>query len=165
MTEPTESESNSLFPTALSESRVVRNARSAADRFAVIADRARPLVTNSYLYRWLTTEPDPEVIVIDLRETYTVGPFIRLLDRLAPPIRRAFEHSTVGRLAIAVSGHLVAWGERVTETRLGKLAVAALEPPTPPQERALRTQTADEDDVETSESDRMRSDERASRRE
>ncbi len=42
----------------------------------------------SSLYRWLTREPDPEVIVIDLRETYTVGPIIGALDwtiaRLAP---------------------------------------------------------------------------------
>ena len=34
----------------------------------------------SSLYRWLTREPDPEVIVIDLRETYTVGPIIGALD-------------------------------------------------------------------------------------
>ncbi|WP_440771734.1 hypothetical protein [Natronorubrum sp. DTA28] len=38
-------------------------------------------VRHSRLYRWFTTEPEPNVIVIDLRETYTVGPFIRLLDR------------------------------------------------------------------------------------
>ncbi|WP_418284183.1 hypothetical protein [Halorubrum sp. DTA46] len=35
----------------------------------------------SALYQWLTAEPDPEVIVIDLRETRTVGPVLRLLDR------------------------------------------------------------------------------------
>ena len=38
-------------------------------------------VRGSYLYRWLTAEPDPDVIVIDLRETWTVGPFIAILDR------------------------------------------------------------------------------------
>ncbi|WP_440764294.1 hypothetical protein [Natronorubrum sp. DTA7] len=38
-------------------------------------------VRHSRLYRWFTAEPEPDVIVIDLRETYTVGPFIRLLDR------------------------------------------------------------------------------------
>jgi len=36
-------------------------------------------VRNSGLYQWLTAEPDPEVIVIDLRETWTVGPFLRVL--------------------------------------------------------------------------------------
>jgi len=36
----------------------------------------------SFLYRWLTAEPDPEVIVIDLRETWTVGPIIDVVDRV-----------------------------------------------------------------------------------
>lgn len=47
----------------------------------------------SFLYRWLTKEPDPEVIVIDLRETVTVGPIIALLDHgieaFTPSIRRS----------------------------------------------------------------------------
>ncbi|RKD98083.1 hypothetical protein [Halopiger aswanensis] len=46
-------------------------------------------VRHSWVYRWLTAEPDPEVIVIDLRETYTVGPFIRLLDRIFEQCARA----------------------------------------------------------------------------
>jgi hypothetical protein len=36
---------------------------------------------SAFLYRWLTAEPDPEVVVIDLRETLTVGPFLVVLDR------------------------------------------------------------------------------------
>jgi hypothetical protein len=36
----------------------------------------------SFCYRWLTKEPDPDVIVIDLRETYTVGPVIAALEWL-----------------------------------------------------------------------------------
>lgn len=35
--------------------------------------------TQSYCYRWLTAEPDPDVIVIDLRETWTVGPLLKLM--------------------------------------------------------------------------------------
>ena len=53
-------------------------------------------VRDSYLYRWLTAEPDPDVIVIDLRETWTVGPFIRLLD------------ATIDRLASAINDSRVA---------------------------------------------------------
>jgi len=34
----------------------------------------------SALYRWLTAEPEPAVIVIDLRETITVRPFLIALD-------------------------------------------------------------------------------------
>ena len=37
-------------------------------------------VRSSALYQWLTTEPDPNVIVIDLRETWTVGPIINGID-------------------------------------------------------------------------------------
>jgi len=32
--------------------------------------------------RWLTAEPEPDVIVIDLRETVTVGPIVLVLDRI-----------------------------------------------------------------------------------
>lgn len=35
----------------------------------------------SWLYRWLTAETEPEVIVTDLSETWTVGPVIAALDR------------------------------------------------------------------------------------
>ncbi|QSG05109.1 hypothetical protein [Halapricum desulfuricans] len=37
-------------------------------------------VRSSWLYRWLTAEPEPEVIVIDLRETVTVRPFLIAID-------------------------------------------------------------------------------------
>ena len=54
---------------------VGRRAAGAGEQFADV-------VKSSWLYRWLTAEPEPDVIVIDLRETYTVGPFIRLVDLL-----------------------------------------------------------------------------------
>jgi len=37
---------------------------------------------HSPIYRWLTSEPDADVIVIDLRETVTVGPVLRLVQPL-----------------------------------------------------------------------------------
>jgi hypothetical protein len=37
---------------------------------------------SSVLYRWLTKEPEPDVIVIDLRDTWTLGPILAVLDRL-----------------------------------------------------------------------------------
>lgn len=47
----------------------------------------------SFLYRWLTAEPDPEVIVIDLRETMTAGPIIaglyRTIATLTPGVKSA----------------------------------------------------------------------------
>lgn len=51
---------------------------------AAVGDTAGALgrwVRNSWLYGWLTAEPEPDVIVVDLRETYTVGPLLAVLDR------------------------------------------------------------------------------------
>jgi hypothetical protein len=36
--------------------------------------------------RWLTAEPNPDVIVVDLRETVTVGPVILVLDRIVESV-------------------------------------------------------------------------------
>lgn len=38
--------------------------------------------TTSWIYQWLTKEPDPEVIVIDIRYTRSVGPFLAVVDEL-----------------------------------------------------------------------------------
>lgn len=65
---------------------------------STVTTRLSAFVRGSLLYRWLTAEPDPEVIVIDLRETWTVGPFLSILDYLAG----AFEHSAVGSTLIGV---------------------------------------------------------------
>lgn len=50
-------------------------------RVAVLAGTCRRYVEGSWLYRWLTAEPDPDVIVIDLRETWTVGPILTAIER------------------------------------------------------------------------------------
>ena len=55
-------------------------------------------VRNSYVYRWLTAEPEPEVIVIDLRETYVIGPFIAVADALLELLVEAWQNSTACRL-------------------------------------------------------------------
>lgn len=51
----------------------------------------------SFLYRWLTAEPDPQVIVIDLRETITVGPFVRMADWVVHRTRETGRHSMLSR--------------------------------------------------------------------
>lgn len=60
-------------PATLAGSQIVSAMRTAGARVGA-------WVRASALYRWLTAEPDPEVIVIDLRETWTVGPFLRVFD-------------------------------------------------------------------------------------
>ena len=60
--------------------RPVARARSSA-RVGAVAGSVGTYARGSFLYRWLTAEPEPDVIVIDLRETLTVGPWLRVLER------------------------------------------------------------------------------------
>ncbi|GAB3669372.1 hypothetical protein [Halopiger thermotolerans] len=86
-----------------------------------LASMARTLgryVRHSWLYRWLTAEPEPEVIVIDLRETYTVGPFIRLLDRILEHFTRATASSRAVELASRVENRFRARPLRVLGTAI-----------------------------------------------
>jgi len=75
-------------PASLAGSRVVSWLR-------VTSTRVESWVRQSALYQWLTAEPDPEVIVIDLRETLTVGPFLRVLDWLVTRLGDAAVDSRV----------------------------------------------------------------------
>ncbi|MFP4218568.1 MAG: hypothetical protein ACLFR6_07010 [Salinarchaeum sp.] len=78
--------------------------------------RLERVVRASFLYRWLTKEPDPEVIVIDLRETRTVGPVIALVDWVlawSVPVAR---RSWVRRVLYAVGTRLRAAPMRVGGT-------------------------------------------------
>lgn len=52
-------------------------------------------VRGSRLVRWLTAEPDTEVVVIDLRETWTVGPVLAVLDRVLGAAARPWRESGV----------------------------------------------------------------------
>jgi hypothetical protein len=61
---------------------------------------------SSFLYRWLTAEPDPDVIVIDLRETYTVGPVLAILDAVLAPLARAWRGASVESAAQSLEAHL-----------------------------------------------------------
>lgn len=66
-------------------------------------------VKHSAGYQWLTAEPDPQVIVIDLRESIFVGPVIRVLDRLmagvgaATPSSRMYHQATTAAGAVRAS--------------------------------------------------------------
>jgi len=107
-----------------------------------LGSRASRFVRESYCYRWLTKEPDPEIIVIDLRETYTVGPLITLLDRLIPHVEHAWQHSRVGSVSQRVSERLAEDVlDPLAETRGYEFAVAILTPPEPPD----RKRTAGDD--------------------
>lgn len=86
---------------------------SASGRFATVRDRlsraldASRLVgatrtaeatavrwgRGSRIVRWFLAEPDPEVVVVDLRETYTVGPVIHAAAWSGTRARRLAERS------------------------------------------------------------------------
>jgi hypothetical protein len=100
---------------------------------SVLLSAGRTLVTRisafgrgSYCYRWLTKEPEPEVIVIDLRETRTIGPVLAILGRVIEPVERAWTHSQAEAITTAVV-------EEVTQLPGYDLAVKILEPPEPPE--------------------------------
>ena len=56
-------------------------------------------VRGSRLVRWLTAEPDTEVVVIDLRETWTVGPVLAVLDWLISAAARPWRDSGARSMA------------------------------------------------------------------
>jgi hypothetical protein len=93
-----------------------------------VSARVSTAVRSSVLYTWLTKEPEPEVIVIDLRETRTVGPIIALLDRAIGWLTPYWRSSTPKRALDEVA----AVGDRAAETRAGQLLVTVLAPPEPP---------------------------------
>ena len=68
-----------------------------------VGRRVASAVRASRIYRWLTAEPDPEVIVIDLRETRTVGPFLRVLDGIITTLSDAASGSRV--VAVGRAGY------------------------------------------------------------
>ena len=59
--------------TAVAESRIV----GAGKRIEATLSR---WASGSRIIQWFLAEPEPEVIVIDLRETYTIGPILRAIE-------------------------------------------------------------------------------------
>lgn len=89
----------------------------------------------SWLYRWLTAEPEPDVIVIDLRETYALGPVLGLIKSITGMIAPFYPTATVRRLIVGV----MTVASRVTDTWVGRRLVAVLEPPAPPETTAQKS--------------------------
>ncbi|PSQ32024.1 hypothetical protein BRD16_00630 [Halobacteriales archaeon SW_6_65_46] len=123
---------------ALDGSGLVRATAAARDALAAsssiravrrFGQSATAVARDSRLYRWLTAEPEPTVVVIDLRETYTVGPVIALIDRLVTPLSARWEQSTLREKVIAAGEY----GERVVgSSRVAGWLARLFEPPEPP---------------------------------
>lgn len=93
-----------------------------SSRLVAVGRAAGNWVRQSVLYRWLTKEPEPDVIVIDLRKTATVGPFIALLDRATARLAPWWGTSGCRRLCVWTGARLV---ERPVRT-LGLVLTAAV---------------------------------------
>lgn len=81
--------------------RRIQHSVSVAVSTSAPARGGRRLLTwlrESYLYRWLTAEPDPQVVVIDLRETRTVGPFVRASDWVLSRTADFAQHARLVRI-------------------------------------------------------------------
>ena len=74
----------------LTGSKILKGSRTTVERLSA-------WTRSSALYGWLTAEPDPDVIVIDLRETRTVGPVIRIIDRVFAALAASTPSSRVAR--------------------------------------------------------------------
>ncbi|MBX0297883.1 hypothetical protein [Haloarcula nitratireducens] len=132
---------------------VTERASRAVERSSIVgtvnaaAERMGDIIRSSYLYRWLTKEPEPDVIVIDLRETYTVGPIIAVLDRVISTGERAWQHSRIGSIVDRATDRL---NETVldplSETRGYEVAVSLLTPPELPEENRTEDTPSDEKD-------------------
>lgn len=74
----------------------------AASRYSTLTSlvgTATEYVHDAWLYRWLTAEPDPDVVVIDLRQTWSVGPPLAVLDRVVDAIVPGLERASAVRAA------------------------------------------------------------------
>lgn len=91
-----------------------------------VTTRVETIGRSSYCYRWLTDEPNPDVIVINLRETRTVGPFLGLLERAIEPVARSWDDSKLVAAAAAVRAY-------IGGSKAGRLFSAIFEPPEPPE--------------------------------
>jgi hypothetical protein len=73
----------------------------------------------SWCYRWLTTEPEADVVVIDIRETAVVGPILALVDRLLGPLVQHWRGARTGTVVTGLS-------ERFVDRPVQLISIAAL---------------------------------------
>lgn len=80
----------------------------------------------SRLVQWFLAEPDPEVIVIDLRETYTVGPVLRVLERVVSAAGRIDDRTGVSDVLSRFAGIVTSEPVFVLGLLLGSVALGGV---------------------------------------
>lgn len=101
--------------------RVVRHSR-----LYTLASTTGTYVEHSWLYRWLTAEPEQDVIVIDLRETLTVGPWLRLIQRTLEWLLPAALSSALFRTCRRIHGIVTTRPVQLASILLAFVAVLVL---------------------------------------
>jgi hypothetical protein len=103
----------------------------AADRGEQIITTLGQWIRGAWGYRWLTAEPEPDVIVIDLRDTVVFGPILQVLGLINPQDSHVMR--TVGthyqQIAVVLRDARL-WTE-LRENRIIGVIVALLEHPEP----------------------------------
>ncbi len=94
-----------------------------------VTDTVERWVRSSRCYRWSVRDPEPAVVVIDLRETRTLGPAVWLAERAVARVRPLWAESGTRRAAAAVAAGV----ERLADTRVGRAVGALLAPPGSPE--------------------------------
>jgi hypothetical protein len=92
---------------------------------------SRPLRS---VWHWLTAEPDPDVIVIDLRETLTIGPIIAVLDLIVERLARLYRGSATERAFVGLGARLRAVADRTGLSTVVAKLFSVPEPPDGDQE-------------------------------
>lgn len=79
-------------------------AGASGSRTTAVLGRVRWLAATSGLYRWFTTEPPEGRIVIDLRDSRFVGPFVPAVTGFFHGLERAWNRSAANR-GVRALGH------------------------------------------------------------
>jgi hypothetical protein len=93
-------------------------------RAAAAPRTVRRFVAGSYANHWLRTDPDPAVVVIDLRKTLSGDLFLSMLDAITAPLKQSYKHSGVKRAVRSVSQRIREAPIRVAAVVLGVVLFA-----------------------------------------
>jgi hypothetical protein len=86
--------------TAVERSRNISQSSSVVNLSRAMAAQIGTYVRGSYCFRWLMKEMEPRATVGKLRATRTIGPMMGLLERVAVPVKRAWETSRTAAIVL-----------------------------------------------------------------
>jgi hypothetical protein len=123
-----------------------------ADGGEQIAMTLQRWIRHAWGYQWLTAEPEPEVIVIDLRDTIVFGPILHLLGLIVPQESRVVQTISPYYQQMTVILRGARSSKEFRESRVVNLARALLEPPAPPERKSHDEETTMSKDKEETDS-------------